>query len=114
MSKIIDPEEIIIKVLRVGVMISSSLILIGLLLLYIKGGENFYSNISLGAILNGLKNFNPYSIIMLGLLVLIITPVLRVISSIFVFYIEKDFLYMKITVIVLIILSISFFIGIYF
>lgn len=115
MLEVKDPETIIIKVLRIGVIISATLILLGLFLLYIKGGgENTYNNISFNNLLNGIISLNPYSIMLLGLLVLIFTPVVRVIASIFVFYIEKDLLYVRITVIVLVILIISFLIGIYF
>lgn len=111
-----EAEEIIIKVLRFGVLVSGFLIFVGLVLLYANGlqHENIYQVNSIDTMISGLKSFDPYSIIMLGLLVLIITPVLRVISSIIVFYLEKDFLYVRITVIVLIILMVSLFIGIYF
>ncbi len=49
---------------------------------------------------------------MFGLFCLILTPVLRVVVSLFTFLKEKDYLYVGITGIVLIILVISFLIGI--
>ena len=48
---------------------------------------------------------------MLGIFLLILTPVLRVVISIYAFAKEKDHLYVWITSIVLVILIISFIIG---
>ncbi len=56
--------------------------------------------------------FKPYSIMMLGIFCLILTPILRVVVSIYSFYKEHDMLYVVITSIVLIILMISFVFGI--
>lgn len=58
------------------------------------------------------RKLKPYAIMMFGLFCLILTPVLRVVVSLFTFLKEKDYLYVGITGIVLIILVISFFIGI--
>lgn len=110
-----NAEGIIIKVLRVGVIVSSLLILLGMILLYANGEDitRSFNVTSLSEIIKGSVSFDSCSIIMLGLLMLIITPVLRVVASMFVFISEKDFLYFRITIIVLIILLISFLIGIY-
>jgi len=54
-------------------------------------------------------NFRGRDIIQLGLLVLIATPVARVIFSLIGFLIEKDWIYVAITAVVLIILSVSLF-----
>ena len=55
--------------------------------------------------------FKPFAIIMLGLFLLILTPVLRVVVSIYAFAVERDTLYVAITTIVLIILVIAMVIG---
>lgn len=48
---------------------------------------------------------------MAGIYLLILTPVLRVVISIYAFYQEKDMLYVKITSLVLLILIISVIVG---
>ena len=50
---------------------------------------------------------------MLGVYCLILTPVLRVIVSIYAFYREKDRLYVTITTAVLLILIVALVIGVY-
>ncbi|KMT20885.1 DUF1634 domain-containing protein [Clostridium cylindrosporum] len=110
-----NAEELIVKLLRVGVIVSSILITIGFIMLYVKG-DTGYTNLypkTFLEVFNGVINAEPYFIILLGLLILIITPVLRVFISIFVFLLEKDYIYVKITSLVLIILLSSFFVGLY-
>ena len=53
----------------------------------------------------------PYAVLMLGIFLLILTPVLRVVVSIYAFAKEGDRLYVTITTIVLIILIIGTTIG---
>ncbi len=60
-------------------------------------------------ILKEALNFKGRDIIQLGLLVLIATPVARVIFSLIGFLFEKDWIYVAITFIVLIILFICLF-----
>jgi uncharacterized membrane protein len=62
---------------------------------------------SLGAIASGIVSLDPASIIQLGFLVLLATPVARVALSLFLFAAEKDRLYVYITASVLIILLFS-------
>jgi uncharacterized membrane protein len=61
------------------------------------------------AILHGVAALNPESIIMLGLLVLIATPVARVGMCIVGFLFEHDHLYLAISTVVLLILLYSLF-----
>lgn len=101
-------ELIIGKILRIGVIISIAIMIIGLLMLTIKGGNGGYSNnhfpTSFVAIGKGLLALKPDAVLMLGVFFLILTPVLRVIVSIYAFFKEHDYLYTYITVFVLIIL----------
>lgn len=107
-------ELTIAKLLRVGVMLSASIILIGLVLYLITGTSGYDNNtyptnplLLLGDILT----FKPYAIMMIGLLILILTPIFRVGVSIIVFIKEKDKLYILITALVFIILMISLVLG---
>ena len=109
-----DTEKMIVKLLRIDVLISTILILIGFIMLYFKESSVDIASVQVSSIkdvINGLVNMEPYGIIMTGLLILILTPILRVFIGIIGFYLEKDYLYVKISSIVLVILILSFFIG---
>ncbi|MCH3964786.1 MAG: DUF1634 domain-containing protein [Clostridium sp.] len=109
-----EMEKIISTFLFVGVLTSSAVIIIGLIMFLISGSSgypgNFYPTYPF-EILHGCMALKPYSIILLGLMLLIAIPIFRVGISILVFFKEKDFLYVKITAVVFIILIISLFMG---
>lgn len=114
-SEEIEKAEIMIsKSLRVGVILSAIIIVIGLLL-FIKTGNSGYQGsyfpTRLGEIFKGIIGIKPYAIILAGLYILILTPVVRVAVSIIVFLKEKDYLYTKITLFVLAILIFSLCMG---
>jgi len=102
-----------------GVFISASLVILGGMLFFIrhpheildystfKGEPAKYRQVHM--ILKEALNFKGRDIIQLGLLVLIATPVARVIFSLIGFLFEKDWIYVAITFIVLIILFICLF-----
>jgi uncharacterized membrane protein len=71
--------------------------------------QGIYPN-SLMGLYEGLLSFKPFAIMELGIVVLIATPALRVLSSIFSFAAEKDRMYVAITAFVLAVLLFSFFI----
>jgi len=120
-----DPESmnvIIGKVLRYGVLLSGVIIVLGVAGLFVSSGGSDTSgwlaynpnsiphdsiDTSLPALLNGLVSFAPFSWIELGVLVLIATPVSRVLISIFLFAAERDRLYVLITAVVLALLLFS-------
>ncbi len=113
-SKIIDMEIVISKFLRAGVVISAVIIGLGLAMFLITGNSGYpgdYFPTTPGEILRGLMQLKCYAIILTGLIVLILTPVLRVGISIITFIKEGDYLYAKITSAVFIILIISFVLG---
>jgi uncharacterized membrane protein len=56
---------------------------------------------TVGGVLQGLKDFRARAIIQLGVLLMIATPVLRVVFCIGAFAMERDWLYTVIAVIVL-------------
>jgi len=63
--------------------------------------------VSLTGIATGLGSFDPFSVIELGFLVLLATPVARVALSLFLFAAEKDRMYVYLTAAVLAILLFS-------
>ena len=117
-----DVEKIVGKLLRFGVITASLVVLLGGLLFLVqhgaqsrpdyhifKGEENDF--ITFDGIFKGLFTFKPMAIIQFGVLLLIITPILRIIFSLFAFILEKDKLYVVITLIVLAIILGSTFGG---
>jgi uncharacterized membrane protein len=112
-------EIIIGTLLRTGVILSAAVVLVGGILYLAHYGQNIpnYNTFhgeperlkSLSDIVRGAVAMEPRSIIQLGLLLLIATPVARVIFSAIAFAIERDSMYVVITLIVLGILLYSFF-----
>lgn len=118
-----DIEQIIGQLLRYGVIISIIIAFIGgTLYLFQHGFEKMpdYTKFkgeasgytSLPGILKGLRSFSAGEIIQFGVIVLIATPILRIALSLVAFAVEKDKLYVLITLIVLTIMLGSMFGGI--
>lgn len=116
-----DVEQLIGQVLRYGVLISGVIAIIGgILYLYQQGtGIPDYGTFhgetagftSLTGIIEGLKKGNATEIIQLGVVVMIATPILRIMFSLVSFIVERDKLYIFITMIVLAIITFSMFGG---
>lgn len=117
-----DFQIIIGNLLRYGVWISLSVAFIGGIIYLLNHGnelENysvFHENDTnifkvILNIYNGVVQGQGESIILLGIILLFITPILRLLISLFVFYFEKDYLYVSITTIVILIIGTSIFFG---
>jgi uncharacterized membrane protein len=117
-----DIEQFIGLQLRYGVIISSLIVFIGgLIYLQQSGGlalpayHQFIGTktgfTSIGEIITGISTFNAKGIIQLGVVVLIATPVLRIAFSLVGFVMERDKLYILITLIVLSVMMVSIFGG---
>lgn len=118
-------ELLISTLLRVGVVLSLSIVLIGTIATFVHHREYFSSPGAKDQILNpqgayphsvrqvlvGVRDMQGRAIVMLGLLLLIATPVMRVAVSIFGFVYEHDRKYVVITSVVLILLLLSFVLG---
>jgi uncharacterized membrane protein len=112
-----DTQQIIGTLLRVGVLLAMVVVLIGGIIYMISdgGAPTDYSNFvpgssdltSFSAILNGLLDFDGKAIIQCGILLLIFTPVSRVILSVVSFFLERDYLYVAIGLVVLTIILFS-------
>lgn len=120
-----DPESmntIISKVLRYGVVLSSAVIVIGTGLLLASHGitsaEQYLAYnpgqvphgafpVTLEALISGLLVLSPFSVIELGVLMLLATPVSRVAFSIFLFAAERNRTYVYVTLGVLLLLLFS-------
>ena len=111
-------SSIIGWVLRGGVILSATVILIGFILLLVHLGEKpgFAMSIgafphTLGQVWSGLLIFHPQAIIVTGLLLLIVTPVITVTTSLVAFAVERDRRFVVIACVVLAILLASMLIG---
>jgi len=111
-EEIQEVELLIGKILRIGVGVASGVILVGLLLFLLTGKTGYAKGEwpkNILKILTGVLSAKPFAILMAGLLILIFIPVIRVIASIASFAKERDFLYVKITILVLLILLTAIF-----
>lgn len=117
-----EMSEILGDALRLGVILAAAVIAFGFLLFMILNSSASASmfiqynpnkvphgnfSVSLAGIASGLISLNPYSIIELGLLILLATPVTRVFLSIILFQVEGDRRFVYITLGVLLILLFS-------
>ncbi|MDG6900456.1 MAG: DUF1634 domain-containing protein [Nitrososphaerota archaeon] len=111
-------------VLRYGVMSSFAIIAVGSVLLFVEGQTGYYPLgsaeqlferqnrflIGIVPLLQGVAAAKPYAIIDLGLLVLLATPIARVFISIFLFFEERRYAFVLITLVVLGLLLFSTFV----
>ena len=113
-------ESIIGILLRLGVLLSGAVVLFGAVVYLIRNGsaalpdyKSFHGETvqlsTVEGILSGCRQFRGRAIIQLGLLLLIATPVARVVFAVVAFALEKDKLYVVFTLIVLAILMFSLF-----
>ena len=116
-----DIQVIIGWVLRLGVFISMLVVFLGgIIYLYrhgqtiadyrvFKGVPGFLQDT--GGIVNGILAFRGRAIIQAGIILLIATPIIRVLCSAVGFVLEKDYMYVGITLLVLAIIFISMLSG---
>ncbi|MBC7400606.1 MAG: DUF1634 domain-containing protein [Mucilaginibacter sp.] len=107
-------------VLRIGVLGSIAIVLFGGIIYIYRHGHtvpNYQTFTGVpdfvqpGGIINGILTFRGRAIIQAGIILLIATPIIRVVFSAIGFIIEKDYLYVGITVSVLLIIFISMLSG---
>jgi uncharacterized membrane protein len=107
-------------ILRLGVMLAALIVLVGAALyLWQHGGElpdyRVFDRSATGildfpALVSGLLAFNGEAVIELGLLVLIATPLSRVVLAAYAFYRQHDMVYVVVSVIVFAIVLFSLFV----
>ena len=114
-------EIVIGRLLRIGVLLSAAVVLTGGILYLFEQGTSqpHYRVFSLEsahlrhmpAIFKDAVALHSTGIIQLGLLLLIATPIARVLFSVFAFLVEHDLMYVIVTLIVLSVLLFSLFGG---
>ncbi len=118
-------ELIISTLLRTGVILSLSVVALGTVVTFVRHPDYLWSRPALKQVtqpgvafpdtmrevIGGLGRLEGRSIVVLGLLLLIATPVMRVAVSIVTFLYQRDRLFAVVTLAVLIILLVSFVLG---
>jgi uncharacterized membrane protein len=117
-----DVQLILGTLLRVGVLVSTAIVIIGgVVFLSTQTNqtisfENFKPEqakfSSVAEIFTGLRTMDGLAIIQFGVLLLIFTPIARVVFSIFSFLMEKDYMYVVIGLIVLCVIITSLYLDI--
>lgn len=106
-----DLNAVVHRVLIIGLLISTALMLagVGLAVFYQRDLPTVVPDI--GDVINRVIALRPSGFLALGLLVLIATPILRVIGSIGAFVYERDWRFVGITTLVLGVLIVSLMLG---
>ena len=114
MEKKRDINVVISNILKTGVFISSFFIITGIILSFIHGVDGVWTieRYTFIEMIKGLTTLNYYSYLMFGIFLLILTPVLRIIGLLYVYLEEKDFRFVRICLLVLIILIFSLMLGV--
>lgn len=117
----IDLNRSVGNLLRLGVILSVIISLIGFIKLFLEGFKmpKKYTMLDMGSssekvwsqFWHSLLKFEGMAIIQLGILILIFTPLMRIIFALIGYLKEKDYLYVGISAIVLAIMAVSFFTG---
>jgi len=125
-DKPVGPIELLIgRLLRIGVIVSLIIIILGVFLIfnthpsYLNSSADLKRLISPGAafpktleaVSTGLLVMQGKAVVMVGLLLLMLTPILRVAMSLVLFILQRDLKFTFITGTVLIVLMISFLLG---
>jgi uncharacterized membrane protein len=118
-------ELTISYILRLGVLVSIALVVLGMCLTFAHHPDYVTRAVpvrevpklaasfpkTLAETWASLRELRGQGFVILGLLVLLVTPVIRVAVSIFAFGIQRDWKFTCITTLVLVILLVSFFLG---
>jgi len=117
-----DVQIILGTLLRVGVLVSTAVVLLGGIIFMVTQSNHIVSFSefkpeqakfsSVADIIKGLKTFDGLAIIQFGVLLLIFTPIARVVFSIFSFLMEKDYMYVIIGIIVLCVIITSLYLDV--
>lgn len=110
-------ELIVGQLLRIGVLLSAAVVVLGGVIYLVRNGHVIVDYTTFRGELSTLRNFDGIfhgvyllsgrAIVQLGLLLLIATPVARVIFCAFAFLLQRDHLYVVFTLIVLAVLTYS-------
>ena len=109
-----DINIIISNIIKTGVFVSSFFIIKGIILSFVQGADGVLTveRYTFNEMLRGLVTLNYYSYLMFGIFLLILTPVLRILGLLYVYIEEKDYNFIRICILVLVILIVSLLLGV--
>ncbi len=123
--KTFDLELLVAQVLRIGVFTSAALLAFGLIIYLVQqatqAGQtgDWHTTVDyvgkhsqlykLGNLFPALFRFDPLAFVEAGVILLILTPIMRVAASVLLFAREHDLLYVAITLLVLLVLLFGWF-----
>ncbi len=104
-----DLARIVSLTLRIGVILSSAFVITGLALYYLEHDKVVYntSHYSVSTLLQGLAAGRPEAIILVGVIILIATPIIRVLELGLDFVYKKDKIYILLSFAVLAVMLIG-------
>ena len=106
-------ELMVSRLLRTGVLISGVLMVAGLGLLWVTGDVSCPGGVlSVDWLLFGDPFLEPSHVLFLGFFTLIATPLLRIVASAAAHLVERDIVFALLNVSVLLILGVSFVLGV--
>ena len=107
-----DPVERTIRViLLAGIAVSVALMAVGLVLGAARGTMLPRAMVPLSALPAALAHLDPAAYVSLGLIVLVLTPFVRVVGSLVAFAVERDRAYVLITATVLVVMCLGVLVG---
>ena len=114
MSEKRDVNVVIANIIKTGVFVSSFFIITGITLSFIQGANGVLTveRYTFSEMLRGLVSLNYYSYLMFGIFLLILTPVLRILGLLYIYIEQKDYKFVRICILVLVILIVSLFLGV--
>jgi uncharacterized membrane protein len=104
----------IAAVLRYGSVLSALVMVIGVLLAFMEGGSAAQTApLSAGALVMRAVALDPLAVTQLGILLLLLTPVFRIVIAVIAFGVERDYRYVLISsgVLIVVLASIAFALG---
>ena len=110
-------DKIIARILAIGIFLSSFFYVAGLILVAVKGGTINVDNFSFknpSDFFYGFITLSPKPYLFMGTVVLIFTPISRVVLSIYLFAKKKESKFVTVTLIVAFIIMISVLMGVAF
>ncbi len=107
----IDLDHILHWVLLIGVVVSISVMLLGLVLLALNPASASHQTGSIPQAIDGALHGNPAEVLTVGILLLMATPAVRVVTCLIGFLAERDWLYTFVAIAVTLVLVFSIFVA---
>jgi|ADurb_Met_03_Slu_FD_contig_31_1853795_length_1198_multi_5_in_0_out_0_2 uncharacterized membrane protein len=98
-------------VLRWGMTVSMAVLLIGLLLFALDPGGHDEADMGFGDIAQGIAAGNPIAVIDLGIILLIATPLTRVLTTLAIFIADREPRFILVSMLVLGIIALAILLG---